>query len=969
MKARPVRSWSHLALVASAAFALTVSPAHQALGDNLADEAELQFQLGAERYQANDFRGALEHFLASNRLAPNRNVAFNIARCFAASRRFPEAYRYYLTALEGETTVATRRAIEQAMSRIASELAIVRIETDPAGAQIYVDRRDLGVRGTSPVTLAFAPGTVHIMAERAGHRDAQSPAISLSAGSTQTLQLALPRIVGTVRVEGPLGAVAHLDDEQSAPLCTLPCTVQSPPGTHTLFVTQEGHATFSRVVQVNPDSEITVRSQLAALTGSLVVNASERDALVEVDGRPSGFAPAVVRDVAVGTRHVRVSLQGFVTVERDVVVRTGQPTELPDIQLRSAGEVTAASRIAERIEDAPASVSVIDGRELRAFAYPTIAEAIRGTRGIFLSNDLHYPSAGIRGVGVPGDYGNRLLTLADGHPLNDDVVGASYIGFDGRTDLDDVERIELVRGPGSVLYGTGAFMGVLNLVTRPRSTPTRAHAAFGTFGDVFRGRAGFTLNLGRDAGVWASVGIAGSGGADTTVSVPNADNTGPTLLTARNHGSFLAGTFAARAWYKDLTLQLFWSARDLSAALGAFNTRFNDPRTRFIDARSFAELRYEPKLGNIGRLFLRAHANLYQFRGAYTYDPSTEEDYNGTWYGVEARALFEPFRALRITVGGEFQHHPVVELIGRRRITASTTETYLSERQALLIGAGYLLLEGDPAPWLRYSAGARIDVYNTFGVSINPRAAVILHPVSSSTIKLTAGRAFRAPSVYELYLNDMGMTQRANPALRPETTTSGEIEYSQRFATDWVAVAAAHGSYNEALIETTGAGNMTDPLIYNNSTNPVFVVGGDVELRREWFGGWMFSAMYGYQRARDAITASELPNVPEHLASVRGVVPIVREVLSLASRLTLESPRPYRVESTPGAFSNSDRTPWAVVADVVATGHLDRFNIRYSVGVYNLFDWRYVNPVDDGSAHRAAPQPGRTFQFNLGVGY
>ena len=65
-----------------------------ASADGLADEAELHFQLGSDRYKALDFRGALEHFLASNRLVPNRNVVFNIARTFEQMRRYADAHRY-----------------------------------------------------------------------------------------------------------------------------------------------------------------------------------------------------------------------------------------------------------------------------------------------------------------------------------------------------------------------------------------------------------------------------------------------------------------------------------------------------------------------------------------------------------------------------------------------------------------------------------------------------------------------------------------------------------------------------------------------------------------------------------------------------------------------------------------------------------------------------------------------------------
>src|SRR5262245_18472265 len=74
-----------------------------ARADGLADEAELHFRLAAEAYTKGDYTYALEHFLASNRLVPNRNVVYNIARTFERLQRFADAHRYYVDALQGET--------------------------------------------------------------------------------------------------------------------------------------------------------------------------------------------------------------------------------------------------------------------------------------------------------------------------------------------------------------------------------------------------------------------------------------------------------------------------------------------------------------------------------------------------------------------------------------------------------------------------------------------------------------------------------------------------------------------------------------------------------------------------------------------------------------------------------------------------------------------------------------------------
>src|SRR4051812_11520802 len=92
--------------------AFTVVAPRGVRADGQADEADLHFQIGAEAYKKSDFTTALEHFLASNRLVPNRNVMFNIARAYEQLQRYPEAYRYYVDAGRGESDAAVQKAID-----------------------------------------------------------------------------------------------------------------------------------------------------------------------------------------------------------------------------------------------------------------------------------------------------------------------------------------------------------------------------------------------------------------------------------------------------------------------------------------------------------------------------------------------------------------------------------------------------------------------------------------------------------------------------------------------------------------------------------------------------------------------------------------------------------------------------------------------------------------------------------------
>lgn len=979
----PRRSGSRArALTLASAFVLALcASASHAHADGVADEAELNFRLGAEHYQAGDFRDALVHFLASNRLVPNRNVKFNIARAFERLSQFPDAYRWYQDALDGETDAAVQQSIRDALARIAPNVAILDVSTTPPGATIYVNRRDLGSVAQSPRQVALPAGRYRVIVSLDGYEGAEGLEIDARVGTVTPVALQLTRIVGHVRVEAQHSTTVHLDDESAPVACTAPCTVDLPPGIHVLHFHRPGFRLLPRQLSVVAGETSTVRPSASPLTGSIVVTSDEREAVVEVDGVAMGFTPVVVPNVPVGRRHVRVAMRGFEPTERDVEVREGQQVDLRGLRLVPVQQVTTASRLPESVDDAPSSVSVVTPQELEAFQYPTIYEALRGLPGVTLTFDSSYASVAVRGLGQPNDYGNRLLILGDGAVLNDNIVYQSYVGYDGRVDLGDVDRIEVVRGPGSVLYGTGAVSGVVNLISRARDLPTGGHVAISTFDDaVARARAGATLNLGDDTGVWASIAAARSDGRDVEIDT----SAGPAI--AHGFDRFRALTLAGRAWRHALTAQWFFTTRDQRVPTGTFETRFDDPRTEYTDTRGLFEVRFEPTLSNRVQLFTRAHLDLTRFSASYAYDGEAPPDvdvnheiYRGLWVGAEARVVLKPVRQLRLSFGGEGNFHVTASLDG----SYADGTSYLHESRPYQVLAGYALVEWSPARALRISAGARFDGFrdlvlggdsgSTFVASVNPRVAVIVKPTRRDVVKLMGGRAFRAPSLYELLYNDEGLTQVRSDfsgnELSPEDVLSAELEYSHHFGQDWVATVSLHSQLASRVVETARSdpADDTSPIYYRNGGTDQLVLGGDLQVRRDWRGGWSFAAMYGYLDARytaqppDAATPSRrLTNAPHHFGSVRGVVPLGDTGMLLAARATLEAPR--RI-----SLASDDETDPAIVTDVVLSGRAREYGVTWAVGVYNLFDWRYRAPVGDGYPSPAMSQAGRSFAAHLAL--
>lgn len=951
---------------------LLVIPASFTRANSVADEAEVNFQLGAERYRLSDYRAALSYFLASNRLAPNDNVRFNIARTFQRLKQYPEAYRWCEVALSGAIDSQLRAQLEETRAAIAREVSVVELATVPSGATVYVDRKDLGSVAVTPTRIAVAPGTHRLIVEMEGYETGHSEPLLLSPGEVRAVSLSLEQIVGSVVVRAQAETKVWVNERSDAPRCLTPCTLSLPEGEHRLLFERAGFRVRSARVRVEARQVVTVEAEAVPVTGTLLVTSVERDAMIEIDGAPVGFSPTVVRNVPAGVRLVRISAPGFEPVEQAVRVEEDQQAELRDLVLSPLRNVTAAARVTQSIDEAPASVSLISEQELAAFRYPTIYEALRGQRGVTLSNDGAYSSVVFRGLGQPGDYGNRILVLSDGATLNDNILWQSYVGYDGRVDLGDVGGIEVVRGPGSVLYGTGAVSGVVNLIPRGKAERKSMEATLGAQdARTARGRVAGAVPVGRDGSLRVSASAARGGGEDVVLSTPL-----PTLVTSLRQ--FDAATGNARFTYGAVTVQGFVTTRKQAVPNGAYGAQVGAKPNDLADTRSLLEVRYEPSLGQRIKLYTRAYGNVYDFSSQQIYSESTprgafvaSERYQGQWFGGEARMMAEVVPSLQLSLGGEASASVRARLRGTAR-EDGTRSSYLAEDAPYQLYAAYGLLTWRSAPWLTVSLGGRVDVWSTFGATLNPRLALLFRPSRRDTLKLMGGRAFRAPSVYELRYNDGGTTQVSSRyqgyKLGPELVWSSELEYTRLFSKGWSLLVAGHFQYAEALIEQVslrvaeGADSNSSVVRYQNRGNSVLIAGGDLELRREFAAGFMFAANYTYlfagaTRARDSL--SRVPNIPVHAGSVRGVVPLGGGFRA-ALRATAEGPR-KRVDSS------HSQTEMALIADLVLSGEVARFGVDYALGLYNLFDWRYALPTDPTFVTPTMPQPGRTLLASLTI--
>jgi outer membrane receptor protein involved in Fe transport len=946
------------------AFAVAVAVAGGSRAEeykDAADEAEVQFVLGNDAYVKRDFKQALAHYFASNRLAPNRNVVFNVARAYEQLGQFAEAFRYYQTFRALAQTSDEKQAVTSALGRVTASVALLDVRSTPPGATLYIDRKELGGYGTTPRLLAVAPGKHTFILELAGHEVFRRDDVKLEVGRTVTLEAPLTRILGRLELTGePRGAEVRLAGPEPV-TASLPASLDVTPGTYRVTVTRPGFLVKEQTVEVLPETTVSVDVALERQTGVLVVQADERDALIMIDGKAAGFTPAVLDGIAAGPHDITVSLEGFKPWTAHVIVSPDDRT-LIEAALTTSDEVAAASRSTQSAQDAPASVSLVPDREIAAFGATTVLDAMKGERGIYLTDDGSYPSIGFRGFAPFDQYGNRILVQIDGHTVNDDWIGSSFLGLDLMSDLDAVERLELVRGPGSVLYGTGAFFGLVNLVTpdhAPRH-PVSAGVTASTDGS-YRGRAKGGVSFSDDSGLW----LTGGG-----TYVQPGTYVSPKFGTAEDIGDIASGSTLGRLWWKDLTLAWYYNQREKSIENASYDTVFGDLRHRLIDRRAFAEVRYEPQVTDDAQVLTRLYYDHSSYEGRLPSEDATAgllvETFDGNWVGAEARVRYRPIEGFSVTPGLDYQFHLQNVAKGKDEFG----NTYLDEDHPFHTLSVYTLADWAPVEWFATNAGVRFDGWwlqdlkrtgeaakDRFLYSVNPRLALLFHPTADGTIKLMGGRAFRTPSIYELTYADGGK-QIPSPDLEPEIIWTGEAELSYRFPLDLVATVSVFLNHIEDLIAQTNVDATADQVHYVNRPDATWTLGVELEVARELAHGWMLTAQYSFQRTRSGglVDGARLANSPEHVAALKVVAPLARPALLIGTRLVIESSRLDREGHGTGA---------SAVWDMMLSGAVAAAHLEYTIGVRNLTGWKTEYPVGDETPDVRFQGSGRTFFADL----
>jgi len=427
--------------------------------------------------------------------------------------------------------------------------------------------------------------------------------------------------------------------------------------------------------------------------------------------------------------------------------------DLAELLAILADETEIATKTRMNSDYVPGIVTVLEGDELEALGIETVWEALRMVPGVEPVRDaVGNPSVVVRGIDFPFNSGN-VRVLIDSIPLNRESSGINGAVLD--MPIEQVERVEVIRGPGSVVYGEFAFMGIVNVVTRKQGN--RLHVR-GDSEEHWSGSA--RLGARPDAALQWSLAAAGwtSDQADVPEGKAADENRG------FGSGSVAYGGLSASAQYVRRNA-------DGRAPEAAPPPETTAPVLSFEQESWAIETRYERDLGKdlrgkvrLGRLHDRLAGFPSEFESHLT---RAGADLHWTGWARHSFLLSAELSSLGIERGyhapasrnADGQPRPPLEIADISRHVVAVT---LQDRI-------------DLAEPLSATAGVRWDHYDDIGNRITPRLALVWRASEHHILKAQYAEGFRPPTFFEQY----GGGER-NPALDFEVNRTLELNYVYR---------------------------------------------------------------------------------------------------------------------------------------------------------------------------------------------
>lgn len=559
------------------------------------------------------------------------------------------------------------------------------------------------------------------------------------------------------------------------------------------------------------------------------------------------------------------------------------------------------------ISKAPAVATVITAEDIAAIGAARIEDVLATVTGLHISkNRAHDTVYVIRSIA--SEVNPHVLIMINGAPIGDAVQGGRPLGW--TLPVQDISRIEIVRGPGSALFGADAFAGTINIVTKNAREIGRFNAGaiggnFGTYGG------------------WVQSGVVGQRvEAALSFEVQTTEGDDPILSTDfQTFLDLLMGTHASRApgpihlARTDVNARaefkfgdsLTWRAA-YQGILGAENGAGVAYALDSVGERNLhlisSDVTYERPIANAldlslnGSFFREDFNALFQANppgafGAFPEGVLNEINFLLTEYRGRAVALYSGLEGHTVRVGAGVNHQRATDIVERRNFfqgpggillqapgflttdqlgvtpnafPASRTNAYALVQDEWTIAKDWIL-----------TLGVRADHYSNFGWTVNPRASLVWNASSSLTVKALYGAAFRPPTFLE-ETKGAGQIALGNQDLMPETIDTVELVIQKEWTNRLYTALNGYAYWTDDLIAVVPSPITGIPTFEN--ANATRGYGVESSLVYKPLAQLQFKGGYAYQSAEFKSGGAAVPGVPRHLAYGEARLEMTSEISS-----------------------------------------------------------------------------------------
>ncbi|MDH3973880.1 MAG: TonB-dependent receptor [Deltaproteobacteria bacterium] len=614
--------------------------------------------------------------------------------------------------------------------------------------------------------------------------------------------------------------------------------------------------------------------------------------------------------------------------------------------------IITATKQPQNVADAPAIATIITAEDIRRMGARDIMDVLNRVPGMHVFRG-YYGKENIEVRGIVTINSEKVKIMIDGHSLNNLLLGGTTYAFDSLS-VDNVKRIEVVRGPGSALYGSNAFSAVINIITKDGKDMdgvifTAAGGSYDT-GKV-------NLQAGKkwdELDIASSVDYYSTYGARLNVDSDILGNSGKTRDGERK----LEAAFKAK--YKGISFNSKYVTKREESYIGVGNA-LNDETEERID-QFFGELVYGQDF-SLGKITSRLYWDEFHFKviweiypeganvpnlGIFPYGMIGVPSLKSRTKGAELQFDFDLTDSNILTLGGLWENYEAYDLEHHANYNPAAWTYYTdgnvrdvgdirqwNQEKKRYIGAAYLQDVWDITAHVNVTAGIRYDDYSDVGSTSNPRAAFVWRLTEKWHLKLLYGSAFRAPSFEELH-NINNPVVLGNSNLAPEKMTTYEVSFVRvSKETSTATLTYFHNRFRDRIQLVPQS--IPSQFAFENRGGAT-IQGIEFEYKRDLSKGFSAYLNYTHQDSEDNESKRNIANIAYNKGNI-GFNAKAGNYIDVNTNIFVSGKRSRHVRD-----GRSELPEYALVdLAVIGKNFIENFELRLSV--HNLLGKKYEDPA------------------------